>query len=163
MNWVDYAILAIILLSALVGVARGLIREVLSLGTWILALAVAWLFHKEVANLLVSQLSDPSVRIAVAFLGLVLLTLVLGAILAAVLTAVVDKVGLTSLDRLLGFAFGGARGVLLVAMAVFLVALTPIPSDPMWRESTLIGEFQTIGGWFLDRVPPELQTRLKQI
>ncbi|MTW21116.1 CvpA family protein [Allochromatium palmeri] len=163
MNWVDYIIIGIIALSALVGVARGLIREVLSLGTWIAALAIAWLFHQQVAELLSTQLSNPMVRTGVAFMGLVLLVLLVGAILAAVLTTLIDTVGLTGMDRLLGMAFGGARGVVLVAMAVYLVALTPAPSDPAWSQSVLITDFASIGDWLLSLVPPEIEDRLKQI
>lgn len=163
MNWVDYVILGILLLSALVGVARGLVRELLSLGTWVLALVVGWMFHHELAELLTTQISQPAVRAAVAFVALVILTLLVGAILAAVLTALVDRAGLGAVDRLLGLVFGGARGVVLVAMAIFLTALTPIQSDPLWRESALIGDFQTIGDWLLDLTPPELQARLKEV
>jgi membrane protein required for colicin V production len=163
MNWVDYIIIGIIALSALVGVARGLIREVLSLGTWIAALVIAWLFHQEVADLLSTQLTHPLVRKGVAFVGLVLLTLLAGSILAAVLTTLIDKVGLSGLDRVLGMAFGGARGVVLIAMAVYLAALTPAPSDPVWKESTLIRDFESIGQWLLSLTPPELESRLKHI
>ena len=163
MNWVDYIIIGIIAFSALVGVARGLIREVLSLGAWIAALVVAWLLHQDVADLLSAQFSQPLVRQGVAFVGLVLLTLLAGSVLAAVLTALIDKVGLTGLDRVLGMAFGGARGVVLVAMAVYLAALTPAPSDPLWTESTLIADFESIGQWLLSLTPPELASRLKHI
>ena len=100
MNWVDYIIIGIIAFSALVGVARGLIREVLSLGTWVAALVIAWLFHQEVADLLSTQLSHPLVRKGAAFAGLVLLTLLAGAVLASVLTTLIDTVGLTGPDRL---------------------------------------------------------------
>ncbi|MBK1723758.1 CvpA family protein [Thiocystis violacea] len=163
MNWVDYSIIAIILLSALVGLARGLVREVVSLGVWILALVVAWLFHRDVADLLVSQFSQPEVRVAVAFVGLVLLTLLLGAVMAALLTAFVDKVGLTGVDRLLGLFFGGARGVVIVAMGVFLVALTPLPSEPWWQQSGMVDDFQGVAGWMLSLVPEDVQLKLKQI
>ncbi len=163
MNWVDIAIITIIALSAVVGLARGFVREVLSLGIWILALIVAWIFHQDVADLLTAQFSQPAVRIAVASVGLVLLTLLLGAILGAVLTAFINTVGLTGVDRLLGGLFGGARGVVLVAMIVFLVALTPLPAEPWWQESSLIDTFQGIATWLLDLVPQELQLRLKQV
>jgi len=163
MNWVDYIIIGIIALSALVGLARGLIREVLSLGTWIAALVIAWLLHQEVADMLSTQLSHPMVRKGVAFVGLVLLTLLAGAILAAILTTLIDTVGLSGLDRVLGMAFGGARGVVLVAMAVYLAALTPAPSDPVWKASTLIMDFESIGQWLLSLTPPELENRLKHI
>lgn len=163
MNWVDYSIIAVIALSALVGLWRGLVREVVSLGVWAAALIVAWVFHRDVADLLTAQLSQPEVRAAVAFAGLVLAVLVVGAILAAVLTALVDKAGLTGADRLLGLFFGGARGVVIVAMAVFLVALTPLPAEPWWQESGLIEDFQGVAGWMLSLAPEELQVKLKQI
>ncbi|NEX20536.1 CvpA family protein [Thiorhodococcus mannitoliphagus] len=163
MNWVDYSIIAIIVLSALVGLARGLVREVVSLGVWVLALVVAWVFHADAADLLTAQLSQPELRVAVAFVGLVLLTLLFGALFGALLTALVDKAGLTGTDRLLGLFFGGARGAVIVAMAVFLVALTPLPSEQWWGESGLIDDFQGMAGWMLSMVPPELQVRLKEI
>lgn len=163
MNWVDIAIISIVALSALVGLARGIVRELLSLGVWVAALAVAWLFHQEVANLLIAQFSQPAVRMAVAFIGLVLVILVLGAILGAVLTAFVDKVGLTGADRALGLVFGAGRGVVIVAMVVFLAALTPLPSDPWWQESHLIVNFQGFAEWILGRVPDEIQARIKQL
>ena len=159
MNWVDYIILGTIALSALVGVARGLIREVLSLGTWVAALAIAWFFHQELADLLSGQLAHPLVRKGAAFIALVLLVLIAGAILGTVLTALIDTVGLTGVDRLLGMAFGGARGVVLVAMTVYLVALTPAQGDPAWKESMLIKDFASISQWLLSLTPPELADR----
>ena len=163
MNWVDFSIVAIVTLSASVGLARGIVRELLSLGVWIAALLVAWLLHREVADLLVAQIAQPSVRIAVAFIGLVLVTLLLGAILGAVLTAFVAKTGLGRADHLLGLVFGTGRGVLIVAMVAFLAALTPLPDDPWWQESRLIGQAQEIAQWILDRVPADIQARMKQI
>lgn len=163
MNWVDYAIMAVVLLSALVGLVRGIVRELLSLGVWIAALIVAWLWHREVAELLVAQLSQPSLRLAVAFIGLILVTLIFGAILGAILTAFVDQAGLTGVDRALGLAFGAGRGMVIVAMLVFLAALTPLPNDPWWRESHLIADFQRLADWLLAHIPDALQARLKQI
>jgi membrane protein required for colicin V production len=163
MNWVDYAILGVILLSALVGIGRGLIREVLSLGTWVAAILVGWFFHKPVAELLVPYLSQPSVRLGVAFLALIILTLFVGAIVGAILSALVEKTGLTGLDRLLGLAFGAARGVIIVAMAVFLAALTPMPQDSWWQESRLIAPFSDVAQWLVAQVPPEVQERVKSL
>ncbi|WP_295400804.1 CvpA family protein [uncultured Thiocystis sp.] len=163
MNWVDFSIIAIVTLSASVGLARGIVRELLSLGVWIAALLVAWLLHREVADLLVAQIAQPSVRIAVAFIALVLVTLLLGAILGAVLTAFVDKAGLTGADRVLGFAFGAGRGAVIVAMAVFLAALTPLPSDPGWQDSRLIVHFQGLADWIFGMVPDDIQALMKQL
>jgi membrane protein required for colicin V production len=163
MNWVDYAILGVVLLSALVGVGRGLVREVVSLGIWIAAILIAWLFHREVAELLVPYLSQPSVRLAAAFIGLILGTLMLGAILGALLAALIESTGLGAVDRVLGLVFGAARGVVIVAMVVYLAALTPMPEDSWWQESRLIGQFQTVAVWLIGLVPEEIQARVKSL
>ncbi len=163
LNWIDYAILGTVGFSALVGLARGLIREVLSLGSWIVALLVAWFFHRDLAAVLSTQIAHPMLRLAVAFIILVIAVLLLGALLGALLTALIDQMGLGGLDRLLGMTFGGARGVVIVAILVYLASFTPAPSDPAWNESILIRDFQAIAQWLLDLIPSEFKERLKQI
>jgi len=163
MNWVDMAIVAIILVSALIGLARGLIREVLSLAVWVAALGVAYLYHQGVADALTAQIAQPNVRAGVAFVGLILIVLILGSIIGALLTALIDKTGLTGLDRLLGLFFGAGRGGVVVAMAVFLAALTPLPEESWWQESAVIVQFQQAADWLLGLVPADIQEQLKRV
>ncbi|MBN2885990.1 MAG: CvpA family protein [Chromatiaceae bacterium] len=163
MNWVDYLILAILTFSAILGLARGLIREVLSLAIWIAALVVAWLFHREVADLLATQLSQPALRLGIAFVGLVLVTLFAGTLLGALLTTLVARSGLSAFDHLLGLVFGAARGAVIVAMAVFLIGLTPLASAPWWQASLLVDEAEAVAAWLIDQVPPRVQARLRQL
>jgi membrane protein required for colicin V production len=163
MIWVDYVIIAVIALSALIGLARGLIREVLSLLIWVAAAGVAWLFHRTLADQLTPWLSTPTVRIGVAFVILVFVVLILGAILGQLLTTLIDKTGLTGTDRLLGVLFGAARGAVLVAVLVYLAALTPMAEDPWWTESELIGHFQTLADRLLVLIPPEVVAKVKSL
>lgn len=163
MSWIDYVMIAVIVLSALVGLARGVVREVLSLGIWIAAMVVAWLFHREVADLLTTQFAQPALRIAVAFAGLVFATLIVGALLGALLSALINKTGLTSVDHVLGFVFGAGRGVVMLAMAVFLAALTPLVDEVWWRESMLIGEFQQVANAIFSLMPADLQTWMARL
>lgn len=163
MAWVDLAIIGIIALSALVGFTRGLLREVLSFVVWLGAVFVAWTFHKEVAVELTGWISNPSVRLGAAFLILVFAMLVLGAILGHLLSLVVDKTGLTGTDRVLGVVFGTARGAILVAMLVFLGALTPFPEDDWWQGSAFIGRFQVLAERILEQFPPEAMDKLKKL
>lgn len=163
MIWVDFAIIGIIALSAIIGLARGFIREVLSLAIWVVAVFAAWTFHRTLAEQLTPWLSTPSVRIGVAFIILVLVVLILGAILGQILSTLIEKTGLTGTDRLLGVVFGAARGALLVAVLVYLAALTPMPDDPWWKESQLIGHFQTLADRMLALIPPEVEAKLKSL
>ena len=163
MIWVDYLILAIIAVSALIGLARGLIREVLSLGVWVVALVVAWLFFRDLAEQLTPWISTPSVRLVVGFLLLVFGVLLIGALVSFLLTTLVEKTGLGGYDRLLGVVFGAARGSVLVALLVFVATMTPLPEDPWWQESQLIPPFHRLAERLLELVPADVGTRLKEI
>lgn len=162
MNWVDIAILAVILLFALVGLARGLVRTVMVLGVWLSALGLGYLYYKPVAASLTAQIAQPNVRLAAAFVGLVLLVLIAGSILGAILTALIDRTRLTVVDRLLGLFFGAALGGVAVAMAVYLISLTPLSDESWWRESQAIAESQVAANWLIGLVPPEIQAQLKR-
>jgi membrane protein required for colicin V production len=163
MIWVDFVILGIVGLSALIGFTRGLIREVVSLGIWIGAAIVAWLYYKPVASMLEAWISTPLVRLGVAILILIFLVLFLGAVFGHFLARLVEKTGLTGTDRLMGVAFGAVRGALLVAMVVFLGALTPVADDVWWQESSLVGRFQVLGEQVLGELPPTVVDRLKSL
>jgi membrane protein required for colicin V production len=163
MAWVDFAIIGIVALSALVGFTRGLVREVLSFVIWLGAVLIAWMFHKELAAELTSWIESPSVRLGAAFLILVFVVLFLGAIFGHFLSILVEKTGLTATDRVLGVVFGGARGAVLVAMLVFLGALTPLPEDDWWQGSVLIGRFQVLAELILEEIPPAAMDKLKNL
>jgi membrane protein required for colicin V production len=163
MIWVDYVIIGIIALSAVIGLARGLIREVLALGVWIAALLVAWFFYRPVAEQLTPWLQTPSLRMGAAVVLIVVGVLVVGAIIGWVLSMLVDKTGLTGTDRLLGMVFGAGRGAVVVALLVFLASLTPVVEDPWWSQSDLLPKFQLLADAMLDLIPPEVTQRIRSI
>jgi len=161
MVWVDYTVIGVILLSALVGLARGLMREVLSFVIWLGALLIAWTFFRELSSELTRWLPSPMIRLGAAFLILVFAVLIVGAIFGHLLSALVRKTGLTGTDRALGMVFGVARGTILVAMLAFLAALTPFPQEDWWQESSLIGRFQVLAKRVIDQIPPVVVDKLK--
>jgi len=163
MVWADYAIIGIIALSALIGLLRGLLREVFSFVVWLGALLIAWAFYKQLAPELSQWITTPSFRLGAAFLILVVVVLIPGAIFGYLLSTLVDKTGLTGTDRVLGVVFGISRGAILVAMLVFLGALTPLPQNDWWQSSSLIGRFQVLAERILDQVPSRAQDWLKSL
>jgi len=156
--WVDYAIVGIILLSALVSLFRGFIREALSLFIWVLAFFVAWAFFRPLAGHL-QWIELPSFRYAFAFFALFVGTLVLGALVGFLIGQVLEKAGISGTDRLLGVIFGATRGALLVAVLVWLGGLTPLPNDPWWQQSPLIGYFGELAQWLRGLLPPDVAAR----
>ncbi|MEZ5550446.1 MAG: CvpA family protein [Pseudomonadales bacterium] len=135
----DIVILIVVLLSAVIGLVRGLFREVLSLGTWLAAFLLALFFAPDAAELLSGQITDHSVRLIAAFFIIFLLTLIVGGIVQWLVKQLITTTGLTGTDRFLGFLFGSARGVLVCIVA--LIAARPfVEESDWWRASRIAPE-----------------------
>lgn len=156
MNWADYAILAVLSVSALISFWRGFTREALSLLAWLTAFWVAISFSDVLAMRFANHVATPSLRLAIAFVGLFVATLLVAAVINFLVGQLISSTGLTGTDRMLGILFGIARGVAVVALLVFVAGLTPLPEDPWWRESVLIGHFQKVAVWLKGFLPDDL-------
>jgi membrane protein required for colicin V production len=156
MIWVDIVIPSIIAISALFSLMRGFVREALSLLGWLAAFWIALTFAKDFADLLLTGISAPSVRVVVSFTILFVVTLVITAIINRLAGSLVTKTGLTGTDRMIGMIFGVARGVVVVCVMVLLAGMTTIPQDPWWQESVLIDVFHKLALWLRYTVAPEL-------
>ncbi|HOV58255.1 MAG TPA: CvpA family protein [Rhodanobacteraceae bacterium] len=156
MNWADYTILAVLALSVLIGLWRGLVSEVLAIACWVAAFWLAWLFGEPLAQRF-SAVDVPSVRLLLGYGLCFLVVLIAGALLAFVLRKLVAGSGLSGTDRLLGMFFGLARGWLLVTLAVLLLGFTPLPRDPWWQASRLLPGFQLGAEWLSARLPESVK------
>ncbi len=153
MQWIDWAILIVIGLSAGISLLRGFVREALSLAGWILAFFVAKGFYQEFSSLLESSIETPSLRYAVSWAVLFVLTLTISGLINYILSQLIEKAGLSGMDRIMGMAFGALRGVLLVSVAVLLLReFTPVEQDNWWVKSELIPHVELLGNWFYDQV-----------
>ncbi len=147
LGWVDWAIIAIIAVSALISLARGFVKEALSLLTWVVAGLVAWMFGGALAGHLSPLIETPSIRVIAACSILFILTLLLGGLINYLIGQLVRVTGLSGTDRFLGMIFGAARGALLIVVAVGLLSLAPVEGDVWWRQSELIPHFLLVADW----------------
>ena len=148
MNVADYIIIGALVLSAGLAFFRGFAIEAFSLVIWVASFVVARLFSAPLGEFLANWVDPPSARIPVAFMALVILTLIVGALCKLLIKKMVDATGLSGLDRLLGSAFGLARGALLVVIALAVLSrLTQMPEDPWWQSSLLIPHFMVVEAW----------------
>jgi len=159
--WVDYCLLGLIALSAVIGLFRGLIREVFSLALWGSAGWVALHYNHGLSSYLEKVVALPSARMAVSFLIIFLGILVVGGIVLSLLGKLVDSTGLGGTDRLAGLLFGVMRGGLIAAVLVMLAGVTPLPQDPWWKQSKLIPPFQALALWLRDQIPSGLAAQVK--
>ncbi len=146
-TWVDWAIVAIIGVSALISIKRGFVKEALSLVVWIVAGVVAWLFGGAVAQHLTNFIDIPSARVIAACALLFVATLLVGGLVSFLIGELIRVTGLSGTDRFLGMFFGAARGALLVVVLVGLVSLAPVQQDIWWQQSTLLPHFLMVADW----------------
>lgn len=142
MNWVDYLIIAIIAVSALISLVRGFVREVVSIVVWVAAFWLAIVFARPFAHLLAPYIESATLQVAVAFAVIFIGTLLIGAVVNFVSGMLVGKTGLTGTDRAIGVVFGAGRGLILTALLILALGLTRMPQEHWWRESVMIGWLQ---------------------
>jgi membrane protein required for colicin V production len=135
---VDYGLIVLVLISGVISLFRGFVKEAISLLSWIVAIWVVWTFDEVLSAALASLITDPVVRIWGARLVLFVFVLVAGGLLGTGLGLMLNKGGLTALDRLFGTVFGAARGVLLVGVLILVLEMSGFGKSPWWQGSKLI-------------------------
>ena len=139
MNWLDYAIIGVLLVSVIWSALRGMVREVVSLGGWIIAFLAANLFAGPLAAHLPQAIPGDALRTLVAFIAIFIFVLICSALVGLLMSKLVAAVGLGGLDRGLGALFGFARGAIIVLAAALAAGLTGAPQQAWWKQS-LSGE-----------------------
>ena len=160
MTLFDFVVIAAILISTLLALARGLVREVIALAAWIAALVLALAFAGPLAAQFGNWNMSPAVLQVLAFIVILFAVLVAGGVIAALLSGAIRTIGLGWLDRLLGGAFGAVRGVLLVLFGILLAGLTSIPRSDWWQNSALAAPLTAAALELKDWLPSAWAERL---
>ena len=137
MNGFDLGILAVVALSTLFAFARGVIREMIALATWITGFVLAIDFSGPLADVWSRLDVSPVAKHLLAFAMILLAVMVAGALVARMLSRVVRAIGLGFVDRLLGALFGLARGILVIVVFALAAGMTALPKRDWWQNSTL--------------------------
>jgi membrane protein required for colicin V production len=150
MAMLDWAIVAVILISTLISIWRGAVREIFSLATWILAALVGFKFNTLLVPFYSAFTTSETLQLVGSFLTLVILVLVIGTIIGVAISSAISKMGLGVIDRVLGLGFGCARGILIVSVIVLFLGQTEVPSEPWWKDSTLLPQFEKVAEYIND-------------
>ena len=135
LGWVDIALLAVFCLSALVGLWRGFVFEIVSLLGWLAAFIIANAAGPFLAELMPLGNADSQLRLWLAYVVVFVLVLVACTLLARMLRALIAATPLSFIDHLLGAAFGVVRGALVLVVVATLVTLSPFAHSPPWTNS----------------------------
>ncbi len=133
----DYLVLLILGCSIVISTMRGLVKEILSLLSWIVAFFTANAYGEALAMLLPAVVPGATVRLIVAFIALFIGVRMLMSLLTLAIDALVKASGLSIADRGLGGLFGLARGMVIVLAAVLVCGMTGIPEQAFWKDALL--------------------------
>ena len=136
-NQIDIVILIITVLSSAFGLWRGLIKEVLSLLTWIAALLVSRVYSEPLAGLMTGVIENDGIRYVSAFAILFVIVMMFGTFLNFLMSKLLNVTGLKLADRLLGAGFGVARGVIIVLVIMFITSMF-VSETELWQQSQLV-------------------------
>ncbi|PPB81783.1 membrane protein required for colicin V production [Albidovulum inexpectatum] len=160
---VDAVVAVVILVSAILAYGRGFVREVLAIAGWVIAAIVAYTFAPQ-AEPLVSQIpvldkflgDSCELSMVAAFAGVFALALIVMAIFTPLFSSAVRNSALSGLDQALGFLFGVARGMLLVAIA--FVVYDRVLADatiPVVEKSRSAAAFSSVQDRLNEAVPED--------
>ncbi len=165
--WIDIGIAVILLISIIVAIFRGFVKEAISLTTWIVAVWLAITFSDQVAlllpesideaafNLASIELAAGKLRAGVAFLLIITGTLIAGAVLNYALGHITQIHALRGIDRVLGAFFGLVRGIVVIALIILVTTLTSFSHSDTWKSSQLLPPFELVAHKMTGFMPSE--------
>ena len=161
---IDILIAAAILVSVVVGIFRGFVKEAISIAALLVAIWAALYFGPEAGNISENWFKSEELQMWFGRVLVFLVILSLGGLLGWGISKLVRLSVLSGMDRLLGAVFGVARGILLVAVAIIGGQFAGFDNDNWWLQSKLIPHFEVVADWIkimapegLDLITPDKQ------
>lgn len=158
MTVIDFVVIAILLVSLLIGLWRGLLNEVLSLLGWPVAFILSRLSAESIAPLL-PMLEEP-MRVMAAYALVFIVALIAWGILARMASKLLKAMGSDWTDRAMGGVFGVVRGVLVVLVLTWLAGLTRVPEQQFWRGALTTRALEDIALLTKAWLPGDIEKRV---
>jgi membrane protein required for colicin V production len=163
MTWVDWCVLGVIALSALLAFTRGLVHEALGIGAWVGAVFLALGLRQQALPLVADKVDTPWLAEAIAAGGIFLAVLLVLKLVVGSVARLVQDSALGGPDRALGLLFGAARGAFFVVVAYILGAMAARDME-RWPDAVLSARAlpfaQAGSAWLIERLPEDWRPRL---
>jgi len=162
-TWIDIALLLIIFWSVATGVRAGLARVVVGFVATIAAFLTGFWCYRLVADKLGPYIANASIANFLGFVIVFVAVLMLGSLIATILSKLFAWIGLSWFNRMLGGLAGLVRGILLMAVLVdVLIAFAPSPTPEMLQHSVVVPYVTSAAGWLVDLAPRALKDAFDQ-
>ena len=158
----DILLLVVMLISGLLAMIRGFMREILSIGAWGIAALVTLYSFAKVLPIAEGYVSSKTVATGITVGSIFLLTLLIVSIITVRISDMILDSRVGALDRTLGFLFGLGRGLIIVVVAfLFFAWLVPDRSQPEWvRGAKSKVVLQSTGQWLMAMLPDDPESTI---
>jgi membrane protein required for colicin V production len=158
----DILLLVVMLISGLLAMIRGFMREVLSIAAWGIAALVTLYSYAKLLPMAKQYFNSDMVATGVTVGGVFLVTLLIVSIITVRISDMVLDSRVGALDRTLGFLFGLGRGLIIVVVAfLFFAWLVPTKAQPSWvqnAKSRVV--LQSTGQWLMSMLPDDPESTI---
>ncbi len=138
MTAIDYLLLAIILVSMVISLFRGFVKEALSLVSWLVAIWAAARFGSQFGEIILGSFDSETIRSWGGRTALLIAVLFAGGVVSWLISQLLDSTGLSGTDRAIGMVFGLVRGVILAAVVLLMFRFAGFSESSWWTDSKLI-------------------------
>jgi membrane protein required for colicin V production len=158
----DIILLTVMLVSGLLAMIRGFMREVLSIAAWALAAIATIYAYSRLLPTAKQYFNNDFVAAAAVIGGVFIVTLIVVSVITVRVSDVILDSRVGALDRTLGFLFGLGRGLLIVVVAfLFFDWLVPTRSQPEWvRSAKSKVVLQSTGDWLREQLPEDPESTI---
>ncbi len=139
MTWADGIAVAVVLLSGLLALARGFVREILGVFAWVTSGLVALSAYGAFEPFVLHYVSNPKLALLLTITAVFLVVLIILTIIVSFIASLVRDSVLSGLDRTLGLVFGLVRGALIVCLLLIFVSIFLQPAE--WPAGVINAEF----------------------
>ena len=156
----DVIVIVVVLISAILAMIRGFVREVLSVASWVAAAAAAYLFYKSLLPTVEQYIGNHNVAIIVSAASIFFVTLIVASYITMKISDFVIDSRIGAVDRAFGFVFGAVRGVLLLVVSLLFFNWL-VPSPPGWVANARTKPFlDNLGERLMAALPPDAEATL---
>lgn len=151
-NWLDVAILLVVVLSTALSLKRGFFNESFSLVIWLFAIFCSYIFSDALSVYLHEFSDSPSIRKLIAMGILFVAALIAGGLVRLLVSQLITFTGLSATDRVLGMVFGALRGLLIVIVIfLFTKKVLPVEQEAWYKASKLAPQITRLEGWTVEK------------